>query len=123
MVDPANTFLMSSLAQPIQAPASRGDRADDHHRRTGGFRLHEDGMAARHEVHAGGDHGRRVDQGGDRSRTLHGVQQPGLQRHLRGLAAGPQQQQQAKVAIVVPMRSAPALTSTRRRIQTWPASA
>jgi hypothetical protein len=36
-----------------------------------------------------------VDEGRDRSRTLHGIEQPGLQRELRRLTAGGKQEQQA----------------------------
>ena len=56
----------------------------------------EDEVRADHEVDAGGDHGRRVDQGRDRGRALHRVEQPGLERHLRGLAARAEQEQQAE---------------------------
>jgi hypothetical protein len=50
---------------------------------------------ARHHEHAGGDHGRGVDEGGDRRRALHRVRQPGVQQELRRLAHGAHEQQQA----------------------------
>jgi len=75
-------------------PEEHGDHADDEY---GGQR--EDGaivnrVATNDEVDAGGDHGGGVDERGDRGGALHGVQQPGLQRELRGLARRGQQQQQ-----------------------------
>src|SRR3989338_738459 len=46
----------------------------------------EQAVGAGDQVDAGGDHGRRVDQGRDRGGAGHGVGQPGLQRQLGGLA-------------------------------------
>ena len=46
------------------------------------------------QIHTGGHHGGGVDQCGHRGGALHRVTQPGLQRNLRGLGAGAQQQQQ-----------------------------
>ena len=50
-------------------------------------------MAARDHVDAGGDHGRGVDQRGDRRGAFHGVRQPDVERDLRGLAGGAEDQQ------------------------------
>ncbi len=44
-------------------------------------------------VDAGGDHGRRVDQGRHRGRALHGVRQPGVQEELGRFAHGADEQQ------------------------------
>ena len=49
----------------------------------------------RHHEHAGGHHGRRMDQRGDRRRAFHGVGQPGVQQELRRLAHRAHEQQQA----------------------------
>ncbi len=59
-----------------------------------GARYEED-VGAGDQVDAGGDHRRRVDQRGDRGRALHRVRQPGVERHLRRLGEGADQQQQA----------------------------
>ena len=48
----------------------------------------EDEMRAADEVDAGGDHRRRVDERGDRRRSLHRVGEPGVERDLRGLRDG-----------------------------------
>ena len=56
----------------------------------------EDEVGADDQVDARGHHRRRVDQRRDRGGTLHGVQQPGLQRHLGRLAAGAEEQEQAE---------------------------
>ena len=49
----------------------------------------------RHHIHARRDHGRGVDQGGDRRGAFHGVGQPDVERKLRRLAAGADEQQQS----------------------------
>ena len=51
---------------------------------------------ARHHEHAGGHHGRGMDQRRDRRRALHGVGQPGVQQELRRLAHRAHEQQQAQ---------------------------
>ena len=51
-------------------------------------------MRAGDEIHAGGHHRGGMDQGGHRRGTGHRVRQPGLERHLRGLADGAAEQQQ-----------------------------
>ena len=85
---------MSSLAQPIDRAEQQRDRADDHDAEpgVGGQVVHRAGP--HDQVHARGDHGRRVDQRRHRGRALHRVAEPGLQRHLCGLAARGEQQQQ-----------------------------
>ena len=70
-------------------------RADDHHGGLRGGCGVEDRARAHDEVDARGDHGRGVDQGADGGGALHGVTEPGLQRHLGALAARTEQQQQA----------------------------
>ena len=68
------------------------ERTDDDH---GGLRRRrrlEDRVRADDEVDAGGDHGRGVDERRHRGRTLHRVEQPRLQRELRRLAAGGEQE-------------------------------
>ena len=52
-------------------------------------------QAAHHE-HAGGDHGRGVDQGADRGRALHRVGKPGVKADLGGLAHRADEQQHAQ---------------------------
>ena len=49
---------------------------------------------ARDHVHAGGDHGGRVDQRGNGGRAFHRVGQPDVQRELRGFAGGADEHQQ-----------------------------
>ena len=49
----------------------------------------------RHHEHAGGHHGRGVDQRRDRRRAFHRVRQPGVQQELRRLAHRAHEQQQA----------------------------
>ncbi len=82
------------LHQRDRRREDRGQCADDGdglHRRG---RQHEQRVGARNHVDAGGDHRRRMDQGGDRRRTFHRVGQPDIQRKLRRLAAGSDEQQQ-----------------------------
>ena len=55
----------------------------------------EEDVGAGDQVDAGGDHRRRVDQRGDRGGALHRVGQPGVERELRRLGEGADQQQQA----------------------------
>ena len=94
MVDPASDFLMSSLALPMMRAEQQRHRA---HEADGEPRVRgqgQDRVGPDQQVDPGGDHGRRVDQRRHRGRALHGVQQPGLQRHLRGLPARAEQQEQ-----------------------------
>ena len=76
-----------------------------------GRRQREQHVRARDQVHAGRDHGGRVDQGADRRGAGHGVGQPGLQRQLGRLADGAAQQQR-------PPRPRPAASPTAH----WPAA-
>ncbi len=54
----------------------------------------EDRVAAGDHVDARGDHGGRVDEGGDRGGTGHGVGEPDVQGELRRLADRPDEEQQ-----------------------------
>ena len=72
----------------------RGECADDRHGLHRAGSKHEQRIRARHHVHAGGDHGRGVDQGGNRRGAFHGVGQPDVERKLRRLAACADEQQQ-----------------------------
>ena len=60
------------------------------HRRRG---VREQHAAAGHHVDPGGHHGRRVDQGGNRGRPLHRIGQPHIERDLRRLAGGADEEQ------------------------------
>jgi hypothetical protein len=74
----------------------RADNGDDS--AAPGACIHRAATAADHED-AGGDHGRRVDQGRHRRRAFHRVRQPGVQEELGRLAhrADEQQQQTSQV--------------------------
>ena len=87
---------MSSFAHPMIAPQQERDAADDDHGGLGDRGELEDEVGPDDQVDAGGHHRRRVDERRDRRRALHRVEQPGLQRHLGGLAAGAEQEQQAE---------------------------
>ena len=87
---------MSSLAQPRIAPHRSVTVATTTTAVCAIGRELEDEVGPDHEVDAGGDHRRGVDEGRDRGRALHRVEQPRLQRHLRGLAARAEQEQQAE---------------------------
>ncbi len=82
------------LDQADRGGKNGSQRADDGDRFHCGRRQNEDGVGARHHVHARGHHGGRMDQGRDRGRALHGIGQPDIQRELRGLAASADEQQQ-----------------------------
>ena len=78
---------MSVCTTAIVAREERGrgaDRGDDRHRLR---RVQVEPGQARDQVHAGGDHRRRVDQRRHRRRAGHRVRQPDVQRDLRRLAA------------------------------------
>ena len=55
--------------------------------------------------HAGGDHGRGVDEGRDGGRALHGVRQPGVEQELRRLAHGAHEEEQAGERERVPLEA------------------
>ena len=71
-----------------------GERADDGDDIHGDGRKLINGVHARNHVHAGGDHGGRVDQGADGRGAFHGVRQPNIERKLRGLAGGADEEEQ-----------------------------
>ena len=54
----------------------------------------EERVAARDHVDAGRDHGGRVDERGDRRGAFHGVGEPDVERDLRGLAGGAEDEQE-----------------------------
>ncbi len=66
------------------------DDRDDGQRRG---RVGVENSAARGHVNARGHHGRRVDEGRDRGRAFHRVGKPDVERNLRGLAGGADEQQ------------------------------
>ena len=70
----------------------RGGRAHHGHHTLRGRREGEKRVRAGHHVDTGGDHGRRMDQRGDRRRAGHGVRQPDEERDLRGFAGGANQE-------------------------------
>ena len=72
-----------------------GEGADEGHDGQRRVRQLEQRRQARQHEHAGGHHGRGMDQRRHRRRAFHGVRQPGVQRHLRRLAHGAHEQQQA----------------------------
>ena len=72
-----------------------GDGADEGHDGQRRVRQLEQRRQARHHEHAGGHHGRGVDERRDRGRAFHGVRQPGVQQELRRLAHRAHEQQQA----------------------------
>ena len=72
----------------------RGQRADDGDRLHRRGREHEQRIRARDHVDARRDHGRGVDECGNRRGAFHGVGQPDIERKLRRFAAGSNEQQQ-----------------------------
>ena len=56
----------------------------------------EEDVGAGDHVDAGGDHRGRVDERGDRRRAFHGVGQPDVERKLRALAGGAEEQAAAR---------------------------
>ncbi len=85
---------MSCCTMPMVAAKMRGGRADDGDDAEREGRAVEERVAARDHVDAGGDHGGRVDERGDRRGAFHRVGQPDVERNLRGLAGGAEDQQQ-----------------------------
>ena len=71
------------------------DRGDDG---AGLRRMQIDAGQAGDQIHAGGHHRRRMNQRGDRRRSRHRVGQPDMQRYLRRLAGGADEQQDADQA-------------------------
>ena len=81
-----------------QADGGRPDgrrRADACHQRQRRGRKREKRVRARHHVNARRHHGRGVDQGADRRGAFHGVRQPDVERNLRGLSRGADEEQNA----------------------------
>ena len=82
------------LHQRGKACQHQRNRTDNTHQ-IQNFRGHqEQAMGTRNQVDTGGNHGRGVDQRGDRGWTRHRVGQPCLQRQLRGFTHGATQQHQ-----------------------------
>ena len=73
----------------------------------------------RHHEHAGGHHGRGMDQRGDRRRAFHRVRQPGVQQELRRLAHRAHEQQQAdeRERVDLPAEEVDGLAGQRRRLR------
>ena len=65
-----------------EAHEQRGDRTDHQHEGQRGVGQFEQRRHARHHEDTGGDHGRGVDQCGDRGRAFHRIRQPDVQREL-----------------------------------------
>ena len=86
--------LEVGLGQRDRRREQRRTRADDRDDRHCDGRRREDRAASCDHIDAGGDHCGRMDQRGDRRRTLHRVGQPHVQRELGTLAAGPAKQQE-----------------------------
>ena len=82
------------LGRGDDAAEQQRDRADHGDPDARVFGQREDRVGPDQQVDPGGDHGGRVDQRRHGRRALHRVQQPGLQRHLRGLTARAEQQQE-----------------------------
>ena len=88
---------------PLQVGDDQRDRRGDDQRRQaaerrdvgGGRRQLEEGVHAGDQIDARGDHRRGVDQRGDRGRALHRVGKPGVERQLRRLREGADQEEQA----------------------------
>ena len=83
---------MSCLHDADGGGEERGGRADDGDDAEREGRAVEEDVAARDHVDAGGDHGGRVDERGDRRRAFHRVGQPDVEGNLRGLAGGAEDQ-------------------------------
>ena len=82
------------LHQRGKACQHQRNRTDNTHQMQN-FRGHqEQAMGTRNQVDTGGDHGRGVNQRGDRGWTRHRVGQPCLQRQLRGFTHSATQQHQ-----------------------------
>ena len=72
----------------------RGEHPHSSNRGTGNRREREQHRRTRHEVHAGRNHGSCVDERGDRRGSCHRVRQPHIERHLRALAGGAQEEEE-----------------------------
>ena len=74
----------------------RGQRADDGDRLHRRWREHEQRVRARDHVDARRDHGRGMDQSGNRRGAFHGIGQPDVERKLRRFAAGSDEEKQSR---------------------------
>ena len=83
------------LDDPQKAHEQRRDRPDDQDEVERSVGQLEQRRHARHHEDAGCHHGRRVNQCRDRCRAFHRVGQPHVQRELRGLAHGADEQTDA----------------------------
>ena len=86
--------LEVELAKRNERRDECGDRAHPGNKRQYAARLEQRERPC-HEKHAGCNHRRRVNQGTDRRRPLHGIRQPNVKRYLAGLTYGPDEQQKA----------------------------
>ena len=71
-----------------------GQSADDRNRLHRSRREYKQRIRARDHVDASRDHGRGMDERGNRRGAFHGIGQPDVERKLRGLAAGSDEEQQ-----------------------------
>ena len=85
---------MSCCTMPMHGGEEGGGGADDGDDAEREGAAVEEGVAARDHVDAGGDHGGGVDERGDRGGAFHGVGEPDVERDLRGLAGGAEDEQQ-----------------------------
>ena len=92
---PGECLLNVVLGAPDDRAEQQGDRPDDRDRELRGGGVIKDGVGTHDQIHASRDHCRRMNKGRHRRRALHRVEQPGLQRHLGGLTARTEQQQQS----------------------------
>ena len=82
------------LDQADRARHQRRQRPDDRNDQHRLRRVAEEHRVPADHVDARRHHRRRVDQCGDRRRPFHGVREPRVQRYLRRLSGGPDEQQQ-----------------------------
>ena len=87
---------MSFCTRPIVPAISAVADADDGDDRQRHRRVAEEHRVAPDHVDARGHHRRGVDQRGDRRRAFHRVGQPDVERNLRRLAGGAEEQQQRR---------------------------
>ncbi len=78
---------MSVCVTPMVAANKRSQRADDGDDHQGRRGMLKDHVRTRNHVHAGCDHGGRVDQSGNWRGAFHRVRQPDVERDLCRLAA------------------------------------
>ena len=83
------------LDEPDRRREDRGQDADPGDHVEGHAGPLEERVGARHQIDAGGHHGRGVDQRRDRRRALHGVGEPDVERQLGRLPARAQEEEEA----------------------------